>query len=719
MMPATPFCPVCGAANEPARTHCFVCQQLLSPESEARLSQNVVLLHDRYQLGACLGLGGFSAVYYARDLLTSGREVAIKQIQLQEMNPKEVIEATETFNREVRMLSALNHAQVPCLYDYFSDQDHWYLVLEYIDGQTLETFLSMRQQQGNPLQREEILAMTLQLCPVLEYLHSRQPPIIFRDLKPSNIMRLPAGSLCLIDFGIARHYQPGQAQDTQRLGSPGYAAPEQYGRAQTTPQSDIYSLGALLHFLLSGQDPSDRLLCLPPLRLNDQPGNAELEALVTRMLSPNPSERPATIREVATALEAISQQRVIQDAAPLWQSAPFHMPQIQPSSATSQHSLHQPMYPGPLSSPSAKRRITRRGVLIGLGALTTIVAGTAIRNWWITTPHPFSYVYRGHSETVTAVAWSPDSKRIASASYDRTVQVWDATDGTHVFTYRGKGDVMPGQPFAVFGVAWSPDGKRIASTYADSTVHVWDAADAGNLFIHKEHSFVGYPTDVDAVGFTAWSPDGKRIATASYDGTVQVWDATDGGNVFTYRGHSNVVFGVAPSSDGPRNFAAAALGVTWSPDGKRIASAFDDGIIQVWDVADGGNIFTYRGHSGTVSGVAWSPNGKRIASASHDGTVQVWDATDGTHVFTYRGQALTNSLGGLSGYPNAVAWSPDSKRIVSVGNTMQVWDAADGGHVFTYEQGFSITVAWSPDGKRIASAPASGSEDTAQVWDAP
>src|SRR5205823_7485733 len=103
----------------------------------------------------------------------------------------------------------------------------------------------------------EVLNIGIQLCTVLHYLHSQQPAIVFRDLKPANIMRTSTGQLYLIDFGIARYFKPGQAKDTVALGSPGYAAPEQYGKAQTTPRADIYSLGAVLHQLLTTRDPSE------------------------------------------------------------------------------------------------------------------------------------------------------------------------------------------------------------------------------------------------------------------------------------------------------------------------------------------------------------------------------------------------------------------------------------------------------------------------------
>src|SRR5258707_8574489 len=232
-MISTRFCPICGAANEETLTHCFACGQLLRGGAEEQNSLAGELLHGRYRLGTTVGMGGYSAVYRGWDTQEQEREVAIKKITLRGLSAEETIEATSTYNREIEALSALHHPQVPRLYDHFHDPDHWYLVLEYIKGQTLETFLSVREVQHRPLSLEEILAMGLQLASVLEHLHTRHPALIFRDLKPSNIMRTPGGKLYLIDFGIARRYTPGQSRDTQPLGSPRYAAPEQYGRAQT------------------------------------------------------------------------------------------------------------------------------------------------------------------------------------------------------------------------------------------------------------------------------------------------------------------------------------------------------------------------------------------------------------------------------------------------------------------------------------------------------
>jgi serine/threonine protein kinase len=154
----------------------------------------------------------------------------------------------------------------------------------------------------------EVLEIGLSLCVVLEYLHSRQPAVIFRDLKPANIMLTTSGGIALIDFGIARHFKPGQARDTMPFGSPGYAAPEQYGKAQTTPRTDIYGLGVLLHQLISGNDPSQAPFRFAPLHLQQHaPAVAELEPLIMQMVEMDATKRPESVTTVKAQLQRLAQ----------------------------------------------------------------------------------------------------------------------------------------------------------------------------------------------------------------------------------------------------------------------------------------------------------------------------------------------------------------------------------------------------------------------------
>ena len=330
------------------------------------------------------------------------------------------------------------------------------------------------------------------------------------------------------------------------------------------------------------------------------------------------------------------------------------------------------------------RKIPRRPVLIGLAAGGVVLAGGGL-SWWLLRRRA-TFTYTGHTDWVYDVAWSPDGIRIASTSKDRTVQIWDASDGNRIFTFRG-------HTSDVFTAGWSPDGKRIASCSQDKTVQVWDATTGGHVFTYRGHR--------DAVVIVAWSPEGRRLASGGgnldyttdrpSDDTVQVWDATDGRHVLVYGKHTDGV-----------------QAVIWSPDGRRIASASLDKTVQVWDAADGSHVLTYRGHTDHVLNVAWSPDGKYLASCGVDTTVQIWNAADGSHVFTYTGH---------TDWVTGVAWSPDSKRIASASSdkTAQVWDAADGGHVFVYNGHTNavITTAWSPDGTHIAT---SSFDDTVQIW---
>jgi len=274
------------------------------------------LFRNRYFIMDQVGAGGFGSVYKARDIQNGDRLVAIKEVSLLGLHPQAMFEATAAFQREVSVLSHLDHPNLPHLYEYFQDPGHWYLVMDFIAGETLEEYQSKA--PNRRLLLSEVLDIGLQLCRVLDYLHSQQPPIVFRDLKPTNIMRTPTGLLYLIDFGIARYFKPGQTRDTVALGSPGYAAPEQYGKAQTTPRADIYSLGAVLHQLLTARDPSEAPFRFLPLRptSHSDPGSLttsmvdvlvnKLEILIASMLAMDVNKRPPDVACVKQELHVMS-----------------------------------------------------------------------------------------------------------------------------------------------------------------------------------------------------------------------------------------------------------------------------------------------------------------------------------------------------------------------------------------------------------------------------
>jgi serine/threonine protein kinase len=255
-------------------------------------------IQGRYRILKILGQGGFGCVYKARELRGRRRVVAIKEINLSMLMPREMIVATDSFNREVGLLSTLEHPGLPAIYTSFSDTDHWYLVLQYIRGETLEERLQ-RSRRGY-FSIREVLRIGQALADALNYLHKHKPPIIFRDVKPGNVMITRRGRIYLIDFGIARRFSPGKKHDTGPLGSPAYAAPEQYGSAQTDARTDIYGLGATLQTLLTGRDPLELAQGLPPLR--QQPLPNKLSGLLTSMLKTRPDQRPQDMETVEESL---------------------------------------------------------------------------------------------------------------------------------------------------------------------------------------------------------------------------------------------------------------------------------------------------------------------------------------------------------------------------------------------------------------------------------
>jgi hypothetical protein len=188
-----------------------------------------------------------AAVYQAQDT-RRGTLVAIKEMSLSTVSTNERPQAIQNFLAEARILSRLNHPNLPAFTDFFTEDARHFLVMEFIDGSTLEDLL---ERNNGPFSEPRVLGWARQLCDVLDYLHNQQPPVIFRDMKPGNVMLTRSGRIKLIDFGIARLFRPRGSQDTQVLGTPGFAPPEQYGAAQTDERSDIYSLAMTLFQLLT------------------------------------------------------------------------------------------------------------------------------------------------------------------------------------------------------------------------------------------------------------------------------------------------------------------------------------------------------------------------------------------------------------------------------------------------------------------------------------
>ncbi len=252
------------------------------------------IVNSRYRIVRTLGSGSFAAVYLGADLREKGSFWAIKEVLCGGIlaDRKELL---ESFRNEARMLGTLTHPGIPRIVDYFVAAGRGYLVMERIEGLTLEDiFLN----NGKPLLEKEVLLWAAQICTTLEYLHGLMPAIIYRDLKPANVMLTLEGRVVLVDFGIARFYDPGKNSDTVPLGTPGYSPPEQYGKDQTTPASDIYALGTTIYYLVTGADMAAYHFRFPPARALNQDISERLERVLERCMELNISCRYPTVAEL-------------------------------------------------------------------------------------------------------------------------------------------------------------------------------------------------------------------------------------------------------------------------------------------------------------------------------------------------------------------------------------------------------------------------------------
>lgn len=275
--------------------------------SEGHLQPGTTL-SNRYLIQGVVGVGGMGAVYRARDLHFPSvvKFVAVKEMVNQARDPLVRETIVKNFEREANLLATLSHPAIPRIHDYFTQNERSYLILEFIHGKDLETLLN---ETEGFFSQDQVIGWGIELCDVLQYLHEHRPEaIIFRDIKPSNIMINQHNHIVLIDFGIAKHFQSGEKGTM--IGTEGYSPPEQY-RGEATALADIYALGATLHHLLTRQDP--RLE--PPFSFGERPirqtnpaVSVELERVINTALQYNLEERFQGASEMKDALLNVARE---------------------------------------------------------------------------------------------------------------------------------------------------------------------------------------------------------------------------------------------------------------------------------------------------------------------------------------------------------------------------------------------------------------------------
>jgi eukaryotic-like serine/threonine-protein kinase len=637
-----------------------------------------------FEVEKLLGRGGMGMVVRAFDTHLQ-RHVAIKVLDPQLADDTT---ARTRFCREARSAASITHENVVTIYHVEKEESSGlpFLVMQVVTGESLQD----RLERDGAMSVGDILRIGLQTAVGLAAAHEKG--LVHRDIKPANIL-LEANSdrVKLTDFGLARAAEDVRLTQTGFVtGTPLYMSPEQARGMAVDHRADLYSLGAVLYQMATGDPPfeGDSPLALLrrveqeepiPVRDVNSAIPEPLARVIERLLAKDPADRYQSAAEVA---ELLAHQLAVTHAAP---SPTLGLPRVRQRS-------------GPLRRRrTPAERFWMIGALSAWGLLTVVTLGLAATEWTGRTHLVASLlrwnpaddvddgnsvearlVLNGNAGPIWSTRFSADGATLAMAIDDGTVKLWDVETG------RISGTINAHKS-PIWRIAWNPVEKQIATASDDNSAKIWDTTTSKLLLTLKHDA---------AVRAVAFAPNGRFIATASRKGTVRVWSLATGKEVFEAAGHDGMIYGL-----------------TYSPDGNMIASSGSDRVIRLWDAASGRELITLRGHIGGVYAAAFSPDSKAVATGGWDKTIRLWDVASG------------NTIAMLQGHTQdvwSVAFSPDGTMLVSGGedHTARVWDVATHSLLQTMRgsTGSIYTVAFAPDGHTFAAA---GRDGMVRLWNWP
>ena len=481
------------------------------------------LLQERYRIMRRLGSGGFSTVYLAADQRLGGRHVAIKEMSVRALPPAERTRAADLFWQEAQLLAQFKHPGIIHVSDFFHEGEDYYLAMEYVEGPTLGQLLD--RQTGRRLPLNQALQITRQIAGVLTHLHSYSDPqsggpqpIIYRDLKPANVIVQADGAVKLLDFGIARFFKPGQTSDTRRLGTPGYAAPEQYGEQQSDARTDVYSLGVLLHEMLTGYDPAQSPLQLPPVASLNPEVPAQIAGAIGQATQVAPDQRFNSIAAFARALgislplEDEEEETILLPS--LERASPFSRTGLLIAGVVLLLLLLIPLGLRLLSAPAAEEPPTAAQPVVVVTATPESAEATALAEVSAptTTPTPSTTATPTASATPTATpSATPTLTPTPGPAFSGVYFCMEACapDGSNATT------TFPGASTRIY-THWQYQDIPVGSHYE----RIW--TNQGDLWAHYDCTWPGPSSGVDTVTLT--DPAGLRSGiwevTIRVDGQV-------------------------------------------------------------------------------------------------------------------------------------------------------------------------------------------------------